>query len=123
MADSVEAQIAAEQANRRKKDKSSQRTDDKSSLSVKSANFDSDIYGSGSRGYDTSIAVGGSNGGDMDEDLDDSDRPVRLVDSCEQAMCTYFIHLLTLIILKNLTMLCTSPIHPIHSHRPEAPTP
>lgn len=84
MADSVEAQIAAEQANRRKKDKSSQRTDDKASLSVKSASFDSDIYGNGSRGYDTSIAVGGSNGGDMDEDLDDSDRPVRLVDSCEK---------------------------------------
>lgn len=82
MADSVESQIAAEQAARRKKDRSSQRTDDKASLSVKSASFDSDIYGNGSSGYDTSIAVGGSNGG-MDEDLDDSDRPVRLIDSCE----------------------------------------
>lgn len=83
MADSVEAQIAAEQAARRKKDKSSQRTDDKASLSVKSASYDSDIYGNGngSSGYDTSIAVGGSGG--MDEDLDDSDRPVRLLDSCE----------------------------------------
>ncbi|KAK9899151.1 ARM repeat-containing protein [Cystobasidium minutum MCA 4210] len=80
MADSVESQIAAEQAARRKKDRSSQRTDDKASLSVKSASFDSDIYGNGSSGYDTSIAVGGSNGG-MDEDLDDSDRPVRLIDS------------------------------------------
>jgi hypothetical protein len=120
MADNVEAQIAAEQANRRKKDKSSQRTDDKSSLSVKSANFDSDIYGSGSRGYDTSIAVGG---GDMDEDLDDSDRPVRLVDSCKQAMFTSFVHMLTLTNLEITIMLCTLSVSPSHSHRPEAPPP
>ena len=85
MSDSVEAQIAAEQAARRNRDKSSQRDSDKQSLSVKSASYDTDIYGSGgssSRGnYDTSIAVG--NGDGMDEDLDESDRPVRLVDSCE----------------------------------------
>ena len=85
MSDSLEAQIAAEQASRRKADKSSQRASDKASLSVKNASFDSEIYGgngaSGS-GYDTSIAVGGDG---LDEDLDDSDRPVRLVDSCEMA--------------------------------------
>lgn len=81
MADSVEAQIAAEQS--RRKDKSSQRAPDKASLSVKKATFDSDIYGSTSSGYDTSIAVGGGSGDGMDEDMDDSDRPVRLIDSCE----------------------------------------
>lgn len=94
MSDSVEAQIAAEQASRRStrssanKDRSSQRESDKASLSVKNASFDSDIYGTGSsRGnYDTSIAVG--NGGDaMDEDLDEGDRPVRLVDSCAWHLC------------------------------------
>jgi hypothetical protein len=88
MSESVEKQIAAEQANRRRKDKSSQRTDDKASLSVKSASFDSDIYGSSSNGYDTSIAVGGG-GSNMDEDLDESDRPVRLVDSCECAIMQF----------------------------------
>lgn len=90
MADSVEAQIAAEQAARRKADKASQRASDKASLSVKNAHYDSDIYGGSSSrgaGYDTSIAVGGSNG--MDEDLDDSDRPVRLLDSCESRTCCH----------------------------------
>lgn len=86
MSDSVEAQIAAEQAARRSnRDRSGQRESDKASLSVKNASFDSDIYGAGSsRGnYDTSIAVGSGNGDAMDEDLDEGDRPVRLVDSCE----------------------------------------
>ena len=84
MSDGVEAQIAAEQAARRSnRDRSGQRESDKASLSVKNASYDSDIYGAGSSkgNYDTSIAVG--NGDGMDEDLDEGDRPVRLVDSCE----------------------------------------
>lgn len=82
MSDSVEADIAAAQAarkaNKANRDSSTQRESDKASLSIKNASYDSDIYG-GRGAYDTSIAVGGQ----PDEDLDDSDKPVRLVDSCK----------------------------------------
>lgn len=90
MSDSVESQIAAEQIARRAR--AAQLKNDKASLSVKSASYDSDIYGGNSRGdkYDTSIAVGSSAQDGMDEDLDEADRPVRLIDSCEFTIYTIF---------------------------------
>ena len=111
MADTLEAQIAVEQASRRKQDKSTQRPTDKQALSVRNASFDTEIYGENNgkgSGYDTSIAVGGENG--MDEDLDESDRPVRLVDSCRLMALNYKCTM----VLTSLMILVTAPAHLLH---------
>ncbi|CAH7681403.1 armadillo-type protein [Phakopsora pachyrhizi] len=78
----LDAEILAEQNNRRKKlDQSTQRTDDDKVSLAGGPSYDSDIYGSKGRfeGYDKSIEVGGQNDDQMIDD--ESDRPVRLLDS------------------------------------------
>ena len=81
MPDSVSDQIAKEQASRRKRATASQLNDDQASLTVKSSSCDAQTYGGSSKRsdkYDTSIAAG-----NIDEDVDMDDKPVRLLDSCK----------------------------------------
>lgn len=112
MADNEAEEIAALQAARRAQKENGQRTNGDSSSSALSVKKPGEVSNRKSA-YDTSIGVGGP---DEDVDMDDADRPVRLVDSCKLHRCqTTGEELMP-------NSLCNPPMPEYDSHRAQAPS-